>query len=82
MTEEQDKVLIQAQFGLQCYDKGQITKKELESIMGICFISGEPTKDWYKHDFICILMQLSDKTLVTEDVVRKRLFNLPPKEKS
>ncbi len=79
ITKEQEEVLTQAQLALQCFDKGQLTEKEVGSITGIHLQTGEPTKDWDKLCLHQILMQLSDKTLVTEDVVRKCLFNLPPK---
>ena len=79
-VEEQNIIVNQAQQALQCYDKGQITKEELGPIMGICFETGEPTKNWDKMHLRQTLMQLSDKTLVTGNVVRKCLFNLSPKE--
>ncbi len=79
ITDEQKQVLNKAQFSLQCYDKGQLLKEELEVIMGICFKTGIPTKDWDELCLNQVLMQLSDKQLVTEDVVRKCLFSLSPK---
>ncbi len=80
LTEAQEQVLIQAQLALQCFEKEQIEKEELETIMGICFKTGKPSKDWDELTLHQILMQLSDEKVVTEDVVRKCLFNLPPKE--
>ncbi len=81
MTKEQEIVGYQAQQGLLCFDKGQLTKEELEVVMGICFETGELTKDWDNSNLREIIMYLCDKELVTEDVVRKCLFNLPPKKR-
>lgn len=69
-----------AELALKAYHKGLLDKGELELLIGINLESGDPIKVWDILQYYKFLMMLRDLNLVTDDVVRKQLFGLEPRE--
>jgi hypothetical protein len=74
------RIVDKCQLALQAYDKGQLTEPELEQVMEIDFqtgiFSGAMNMSLYECERMQILMQLSDKQLVSEDVIRRQVFGI------
>ena len=65
---------------LQLWDKGVLSKRQLESLISINLETAEVNhKEWERCSNVeknCVLMQLFDKQLITEEALLKQTFGL------